>query len=97
MEGLHSHTPIRILMTTDTVGGVWSYSVELCKALLPYNVHFYLITTGAPMQPAQRKEIEEVGNVRVYETDILLEWMDNPWESIDTSGTWLLQLEEELQ
>src|SRR4051812_3280173 len=97
MEGLHSYTPLRVLMTTDTVGGVWSYSVELCKALLPFGVHFYLVTTGAPMQAAQRKDVESLENVTVYETDFLLEWMENPWESIDASGSWLLQLEEELQ
>ena len=97
MEELRKHTSLSVLMTTDTVGGVWSYSVELCKALLPFNIHFYLITTGAPMQPAQRKEIEAIENVTVYETEFLLEWMDRPWESIDASGSWLLQLEKELQ
>ena len=25
--------PARILMTTDTVGGVWTYSMDLCRAL----------------------------------------------------------------
>src|SRR3954454_23540400 len=97
MEELLRHTPLRVLMTTDTVGGVWSYSIELCKAMNSFNVHFYLITTGAPMQPAQRKEVESLENVTVYETDFLLEWMEHPWESIDASGIWLLQLEEELQ
>jgi hypothetical protein len=84
-------------MTTDTVGGVWSYSVELCRVLLPFNVHFYLVTTGAPMQSSQKKEVEALGNVTVYETDYLLEWMDTPWQSIDASCDWLLTLEEELQ
>jgi hypothetical protein len=28
--------PKRILMTTDTVGGVWSYSLELARALGEY-------------------------------------------------------------
>ncbi|TKK71822.1 glycosyltransferase family 4 protein [Ilyomonas limi] len=98
MEELHnSYTPIRILMTTDTVGGVWSYSIELCKALLPCNVHFYLITTGTRMQPAQQREMAALANVTVYETDFLLEWMENPWQNVDASGKWLLQLEEKLQ
>jgi glycogen(starch) synthase len=97
MDALHKPTPLRILMTADTVGGVWSYSVELCKALLPFNVHFYLITTGAPMQASQKSDVAALENVTVYETDFLLEWMDNPWESIDTSGNWLLQLEAKLK
>jgi len=84
-------------MTTDTVGGVWSYTLALCKGLLPFNVHFYLITTGAPMQPIQKQEIAGLENVTVYETDFMLEWMESPWESIDASGEWLLQLENQLK
>lgn len=97
MEELTKQTPLRILMTTDTVGGVWSYSLELCKALLPFNVQFYLITTGALMQPAQKQELEALENIRVYETDFMLEWMESPWESIEASGAWLLQVESALQ
>lgn len=91
------HTPLRILMTTDTVGGVWSYSVALCKALLPFDVRFYLITTGAPLQPQQKEEVAQLKNVTVYETNFLLEWMEAPWQSIDASASWLLQAEKELQ
>lgn len=97
MEGVPKHSPLRIMMTTDTVGGVWSYSVELCKALQDFDVHFYLITTGAPLQQAQKEEVKNVENATVYETDFLLEWMDSPWESMDASASWLLQLEESLQ
>ena len=76
-------------MTTDTIGGVWTYSVELCKALDRFNVHFHLVTMGALMQPAQRAEIAGLRNVTVYETDFLLEWMETPWKSIDAAGKWL--------
>jgi len=97
MEGSAKYKPLRILMNTDTVGGVWSYSLELCRALIPFNVQFILVTTGAPVQPAQRKEAGQLQNVTLYETDFLLEWMEAPWESIDASGEWLLQLEAALQ
>ena len=98
MEELHNNdTPLRMLMTTDTVGGVWSYSVELCTALQPFNVHFYLVTTGAPMQASQKNEVATLENVTVFETGFKLEWMENPWQNIDASGEWLLQLEEEVQ
>ena len=84
-------------MTTDTVGGVWSYSVELCKAFQFSNVHFHLVTTGALMEPAQKVEITKLKNVTVYETEFLLEWMASPWQSIDESGAWLLQLADKLK
>lgn len=83
--------PYRILMTTDTVGGVWTYSLELCRALP--GVEFHLVTMGAYMSKGQRAEIEALNNVKVYETQYALEWMENPWEDIDASGEWLLSLE----
>ena len=97
MEGTVKHTSLRILMTTDTVGGVWSYTVELCHALRLQQVHICLVTTGAPVQPAQQLELEQLENVTVYETGFPLEWMEDPWPSIDASAGWLLRLEEELQ
>jgi glycogen(starch) synthase len=97
MEGFPEQKPLRILMTTDTVGGVWSYSIALCNALQSFQVHVYLVTTGAPVQPAQHEDVKRLKNVTVFETDFLLEWMASPWESIDASGEWLLQLEERLQ
>jgi glycosyltransferase involved in cell wall biosynthesis len=97
MEGAANHMPLRILMTTDTVGGVWTYALTSCKALQAFNVHIYLVTTGAPLQPAQKREAEPLENITVYETDFKLEWMEAPWQSIDASGAWLLQLEEDLQ
>lgn len=97
MEELPDHTALRILMTTDTVGGVWNYSLELCTVLQPFNVHFYLVTTGALMQPAQRSQLAQLENLTVYETGFMLEWMESPWKSIDESGAWLLNLESVLQ
>ncbi len=84
-------------MTADTVGGVWTYSMELCKALAPHNVQVALVTTGARLAPWQWDEVIALSNVKVYETDYLLEWMENPWRDIDESGDYLLQLENDLQ
>jgi glycosyltransferase involved in cell wall biosynthesis len=97
MEGIAKHTPLRILMTTDTVGGVWTYAVTLCRALQPFHVQVHLVTAGAPVQPAQKSEAECLENVTLYETDFKLEWMEAPWESIDAGAAWLLQLEKEIK
>ncbi|HZF65412.1 MAG TPA: glycosyltransferase, partial [Chitinophagaceae bacterium] len=84
-------------MTTDTVGGVWSYSIDICRSLASYGVEFCLVTTGAVLNKSQRDELEQLSNVTVYETDFLLEWMKDPWESIDASKEWLLRLEQAWQ
>jgi glycogen synthase len=87
--------PNKILMTTDTVGGVWTYCLELCRSL--DDAQFHLVTTGKNMSDTQRAELDELSNVVVSETDYKLEWMDNPWQDVDESGEWLLKLEEEVQ
>ena len=87
----------KVMMVSDTVGGVWTYSMELCKALQEYNVQVHLITTGAKLQQWQWREAEKLNHVQVYESDFMLEWMHNPWDDIAQSGRWLLELEDELQ
>lgn len=94
MAGI-KEVPYKVLMTADVVGGVWTYCLELCRALP--QVEFHLVTTGARMSEGQRKEVDVLTNVTLYETDYALEWMENPWEDIDASGEWLLQLEGVLQ
>ncbi|WP_227006167.1 glycosyltransferase [Rufibacter latericius] len=86
----------RVLMTTDSVGGVWTYSLELIRALAPHNVHFYLATMGAAVTLQQRQELAALTNVTVYESEYQLEWMDNPWTEVDQAGEWLLELSEQL-
>src|ERR1043165_1300718 len=88
---------LKVLMTADTVGGVWTYCMELCKALQPYHVHFSIVTTGAKLSISQWEEVIALPNVKVYETDYLLEWMENPWCDINEMGDYVLQLEQEIQ
>jgi glycosyltransferase involved in cell wall biosynthesis len=88
---------LKVIMTADTVGGVWTYCVELCGALKEYDVQFHLVTMGAKMQQWQRDEIQALKNVEVYETEFKLEWMQDPWEDVEKSGSFLLELEDKVQ
>jgi glycosyltransferase involved in cell wall biosynthesis len=88
------HYPSRILMTADTVGGVWTYAVELCAALAPHGVEIALATMGAPLNDFQRREVARLDNVRVYDGGSLkLEWMPDPWEDVERAGEWLVEIE----
>lgn len=84
---------MKVLMTADTVGGVWTYAVELIRALSPHGVEFALATMGARLSDAQRKQIAELPNVILHESEYKLEWMENPWADVDASGQWLLEIE----
>jgi glycogen synthase len=88
---------MRVLMTADTVGGVWVYALELARALEAHGVEVALATMGAPITPAQRVEAEEVASLRLYESDYKLEWMEEPWDDVARSGEWLLALEREFR
>jgi glycosyltransferase involved in cell wall biosynthesis len=97
MEGVDHISPLKVLMTADTVGGVWTYSMELCRALSEFDIHFHLVTLGAEMQPWQAKEVGELDNVTVHETGFKLEWMDDPWNDVEESGAYLLTLQKAVQ
>jgi glycosyltransferase involved in cell wall biosynthesis len=83
----------RVLMTTDTVGGVWTYALELCRALERHGVEVALATMGSPLAPSQAAEAAALPNLQVHESAYRLEWMREPWEDVDAAGAWLLDLE----
>lgn len=84
---------MRILMTADTVGGVWTYALELARAL-GEDVEIALATMGAPLCPAQRDEVRLLNNVTVHQSRYQLEWMNSPWDDVTRAGDWLLELEQ---
>ncbi len=87
---------MRVLATVDTVGGVWSYALELARALAPEGVAFHLAAMGAPASEAQRAEAAAAGNVTLHESAYRLEWMPDPWDDVKEAGGWLLELEATL-
>lgn len=84
---------MKVLMTADTVGGVWTYALELARALQRHAAHVHLATQGAPLSEDQRREVEGLSNLTLYESTFRLEWMNDPWEDVHAAGEWLLDLE----
>lgn len=89
--------PRRVLMTADTVGGVWTYALELCRGLSRRGVEVVLATMGAPLRENQRAEADRIQRLTVVESHYALEWMDHPWADVAAAGQWLLALEEAFQ
>jgi glycosyltransferase involved in cell wall biosynthesis len=87
----------RVLMTADTVGGVWTYALELTRALEPHGVEVTLATMGAPLAPGQWEEARALPNLRVEPSTFQLEWMDDPWADVQAAGEWLLGLEAQVR
>jgi glycogen synthase len=90
-------TKPRILITADTVGGVWSYAVELAKALGARDVRVALATMGAPLATRQRAQLRGLPLVRLFESTWKLEWMPGAWDDVERAGDWLLRIEREWQ
>ena len=88
---------MKALMTADSIGGVWNYSLQLADALAPYDVEVHLATMGAPLTLAQRTEALDIPNLSLYESAYKLEWMDDPWADVAAAGEWLLGLARELR
>jgi glycogen synthase len=81
-------------MTTDSIGGVWNYSLELCRAFGAHGVRVALAVLGGPPSSAQYQQARRLANVTVYESSFRLEWMPDPWEDLARAGEWLLSLEK---
>jgi len=92
-----SSDSLRVLMTADTVGGVWQYTMQLCHELLKYNVTVRLATMGGPLTVSQQKEVWRLPNVSLCESVFALEWMDDPWGDIARASEWLWEIEQDFQ
>ncbi len=65
----------RLLMTTDAVGGIWRYSVDLAGGLADCGIRTVLAVLGPSPSPAQRAEADTVPGLRLVETGLPLDWM----------------------
>jgi glycogen synthase len=86
---------MKVLLTTDTVGGVWTYALELSRALAFHDVRIALATMGGPLSASQRAEVSRLSNVDIFESHYLLEWMQDPWNDVRCAGDWLLDIERD--
>ncbi len=82
-----------VLMTTDAVGGVWTYALDLSRALARSGIHVTLATMGPRPSPSRYEDAKEID---IRWRDYKLEWMDDPWDDVDEASEWLLSLEREV-
>lgn len=85
----------RVLMSADTVGGVWSYSLELAAALGKHGVQVLLAIMGGQLNRTQRVEVAGARNVQVAQGVFPSEWLEG--QEVDEAGQWLLGLAEAFQ
>ncbi|HET7753762.1 MAG TPA: glycosyltransferase [Anaeromyxobacteraceae bacterium] len=80
---------MRVLMTADTIGGVFTYASELAGALAARGVEVALATTGRRLAADQRAELRRARVGEVFESAWKLEWMEDPWTDVARTSAWL--------
>ncbi|HEX2100892.1 MAG TPA: hypothetical protein VHF69_09520, partial [Candidatus Synoicihabitans sp.] len=65
----------RVLMTADTVGGVWTYALDLARGLGEHGVEVILATMGRPLSATQAAAAATVPRLRIEASEWRLEWM----------------------
>lgn len=85
---------MKILMTADAVGGVWTYVTELASALSRKHVQVAVATMGPAPSSNQRQQISTIPNAVLFESGYKLEWMEDPWQELDKASAWLLEIEQ---
>lgn len=90
-------SPRKVLMTADTVGGVWTFAMELCAGLARRGVEVTLLSMGRLPDAAQQNEAREQPNLNLVATAYRLEWMQNCQADVVESGRLLMQLAAEFK
>jgi glycogen synthase len=68
---------MHVLITADTVGGVWTYTRELVTGLATRGVRVTLVSFGRMPTAAQSEWIERLPSVEYLPTGFRLEWMQD--------------------
>jgi glycogen synthase len=91
---------MRILMTTDTVGGVWTFTKELAVGFLKNGCSVALVSLGrlpSPAQAAWAQEQSEASRSRFrYDVlDVPLEWMNENARAFSDAASALIDIAEQ--
>src|SRR5437660_102407 len=65
---------LRLLMTTDAVGGVWRYSVDLAKALASRGIQPILVALGPVPDDSMMTEVRSIPDLQLIVTGLPLDW-----------------------
>jgi glycogen synthase len=88
---------MRVLMTADTVGGVWRYALVLADALCRRGVEVHLASMGRLPDRGQLDQADAITGLTLHPGHFRLCWMEQPWEDVERAGSWLARLAARLE
>ena len=86
----------RILLTTDAVGGIWRYSIELARGLADRKVEVVLAVLGPRPTVSQHREVFASPGVTLVVTDLPLDWLAETETEIEFAAQALAALAKEV-
>ena len=88
---------MHVLMTSDTVGGVWTYTQELVTGLVREGIRVSLVSMGALPTPEQTAWMEGLPCLNYLPTSFRLEWMQNSEQDVQESRAYMEALIREVR
>jgi glycogen synthase len=83
---------MHVLMTADTIGGVWTYTRELVTQLSRRGIKISLVSFGQIPTAAQSEWIEDLPGVSFHPTAFRLEWMQDARPDLEQSAELLQEI-----
>jgi glycosyltransferase involved in cell wall biosynthesis len=92
IKALSQSAAPRVLLTTDAVGGVWTYAVDLAGGLARAGVETSLVVMGPSPAADQIDEARAVAGLALIDTRLPLDWMATEAAEIREVGAALRDL-----
>src|ERR1700733_9284337 len=86
---------MHVLLTADTMGGVWTYARELVTGLVRRGLQVTLVSFGEIPEPRQLVWTEGLRNFDFRPTAFRLEWMQDSAEDVVDSSDYLRNVIDE--
>jgi glycogen synthase len=87
---------VHVLVTTDTLSGVWVYTRELVTGLVNRGVRVTLVSLGEIPLPEQTSWMENLQGLEYHPTAFRLDWMQEGEQDLQDSFAYLVALVREL-
>jgi glycosyltransferase involved in cell wall biosynthesis len=81
--------PLRLLLVTDAVGGVWVYSIELARGLKAMGIDTVLAVMGPSPNASQR---EQARGFKLVDTGLPLDWLETDAVELRRAGDALAEI-----
>lgn len=86
MSAVTGPAGLRVLMTADAVGGVWSYALDLAHGLDARGVETVLLVLGPPPAADQEAAAAAVPGLRLLTSSLPLDWLAEGPDAVEAAG-----------